>query len=68
MSRRDDLEQNIRECYEIIREYEFIQRDTNRPEERKRSERIIGRQWQLTEEHFAECQLRAIKLYRLMHE
>ena len=54
MSRKDDLEQNIRECYALIRQYEAIQRDTDRPEERRRARRIIDEQWDLIEGYLDE--------------
>jgi hypothetical protein len=54
MSRKDDLDQNIRECYALISQYEAIQRDTDRPEERKRAERIVGEQWELIKGYLDE--------------
>jgi len=61
MSRKDDLETNIRECYALISQYEAIQRDTDRPEERERAERMIGEQWGLIESYLDQyiplCQL-----------
>lgn len=47
MSRKEDLEKNIRESYELIRQYEAIQRDSDRPEERERAERVVDEQWKL---------------------
>jgi len=54
MSRKDDLEQNIRDCYAIINRYEAVQRDTDRPEERDRAGRMIGEQWELVEGYLNE--------------
>jgi tetratricopeptide (TPR) repeat protein len=45
MSRRDDLEQRIREAYDIIREYEEIAQVSDRPEEIQRARRQIEEQW-----------------------
>ena len=41
MSRKGDLEQAIRESYDIIRQYEAIIRTSDRPEEGQRAKRII---------------------------
>lgn len=54
MSRREDLEENIRESYALIGQYEAIQRDTDRPEERRRARRIIDEQWELVEDYLDE--------------
>jgi len=47
VTRNEDLERNIWESYELISEYEAIQRDSDRPEERERAERVIDEQWEL---------------------
>ena len=49
MSRKDHLEQSIRESHAIIREYEGILQTSNRAEERLRAQRQIDRQWRLIE-------------------
>ncbi len=54
MGRKDDLEQNIHECYKLIRQYEAIQRDTDRPEKHKRARRIINEQWELVRGYLDE--------------
>jgi len=54
MSRKEDLEQNIRESYALIGQYEAIQRNTDRPEERKRAKRVIDEQWELIEGYLDE--------------
>ncbi len=54
MSRKDDLEHNIRESYVLIRQYEAVQRDTDRPEERKRAQRVINEQWELIKGYLDE--------------
>jgi formylglycine-generating enzyme required for sulfatase activity/energy-coupling factor transporter ATP-binding protein EcfA2 len=54
VSRKDDLEQAIRESYDIIREYEAIIRTSNRPEEKTRARRIIGEQQSLIERYRVE--------------
>ena len=56
MSRRDDLEQHIRESYELVREYEDIVRTTDRPEERQRAERVIRKQRSLIGVYLGEYQ------------
>jgi len=54
MSRKEDLEQNIRESYALIGQYEAIRRNTDRPEERKRATRIIDEQWELIKGYLDE--------------
>jgi len=54
MGRKDDLEQNIRNCYALIRQYEVIRRDTDRPEECMRAERAAKDQWVLIEGYLGE--------------
>lgn len=54
MARKDDLEQNIRSSYELIKENEDILRTTERPEERQRAARMIGTQWLLIREFLDE--------------
>ena len=60
MNRKNDLEQSIRECYSLISQYEAIRRDTDRPEEHKRAQRIIDEQWDLIrgylDEYLPLCQ------------
>lgn len=58
MSRKDDLEYNILESYDIIREYEAIIRIADRPEEVIRAQRVTQKQWSLIEDYLAEyCNL-----------
>jgi TIR domain len=45
MSRRSDLEASIRRGYQIVREYEAIEVETDRPEERLRAQRMRDEQW-----------------------
>jgi hypothetical protein len=54
MSRREDLENHIRESYGIIREYEAIRQVSDRPEEKQRARRLIDAQWALIEGYLAE--------------
>ena len=61
MSRKDDLEQGIRKSYGIIRQYEEIIRNEDRPEERSRAQSVIDRQWTLIEDYLAEyCTLNLV--------
>jgi tetratricopeptide (TPR) repeat protein len=45
MSRKDDLEHQIRESYDIIHQYEEITQTSDRPEEVQRAEHKIEEQW-----------------------
>ena len=54
MGRKQDLESHIRESYDLIRQYEIMRRETGRPEERKRGERIIDEQWDLIKGYLDE--------------
>ena len=54
MTRKSDLEQHIRESYRLIREYEEIQRTSDRPEEKARARRNIEEQWGLIKGYLAE--------------
>lgn len=47
MSRKTDLEESMRECYEIIVGNEKIRRLSNRPQEKLRAQQIIAEQWDL---------------------
>ena len=47
MSRKDDLENNIRESYQIMDAYQAILRTSERPEEKARARREIEAQWAL---------------------
>jgi hypothetical protein len=53
-SRRADLEQHIRDSYEIIREYERMIQTSDRPEEKLRARRTIEEQWNRVREYLAE--------------
>jgi formylglycine-generating enzyme required for sulfatase activity len=57
VARKDDLEQSIRESYEIIREYEAILRMSIRPEEKARATRQIREHWSLIEQYGVEYRL-----------
>lgn len=54
MSRKDDLEQDIHQSYEIIREYERLIQTSDRPEEKLRARRLIQEQWSLIERQLTE--------------
>lgn len=54
MSRKDDLEINIRESYGLICDYEQIQQNASDPKEKKRAERNITEQWQLIQDYLVE--------------
>jgi len=54
MSRKNDLEENIRASYQLIREFEKIRQDSNDPKERLRAERVIAEQWELIKGYLAE--------------
>lgn len=54
MGRRNDLERHIRESYAIIRQYEEIERTSDRPKEKARARRNIEEQWNLVEEYARE--------------
>lgn len=56
MGRKDDLESHIRESYDFIRQYEEIERTSDRPQEKARARREIGEQWELIKGHLAEYQ------------
>jgi hypothetical protein len=56
MSRRDTLRANIAQSERLISEYEAIVRDTSRPEERMRAERILAEQRDLIRRHLEEYQ------------
>jgi tetratricopeptide (TPR) repeat protein len=64
MSRRDDLEQRIRESYDIVREYEEIVQVSDRPEEVKRARHQIDEQWSRVREplvqYLAICRRRGL--------
>jgi hypothetical protein len=53
-SPRTDLEQDIRESYALIREYEDIVRTTDRPEEKARARRIIEEQQTLIQGYLVQ--------------
>jgi hypothetical protein len=54
LSRRADLEQSIRECYGIIRDYEKIIETTDRPEVKARARREMDEQWELVRGYLDE--------------
>ena len=59
MTRREDLEENVRQSYQLIREYEDILRLSADPREKARARRAIEEQWALIEgylnEHLPLC-------------
>jgi len=54
MARKDDLENSIRESYDIIRDYEAIVHTSERPEEKARARRVVREQWTNVEKYLAE--------------
>jgi len=54
MSRKDDLERNIRESYDLIRKDEEIIRLSDRPREQRRAQREIEELWTLIAGYLAE--------------
>lgn len=54
MVRKADLEQSIRESYQIVHQYESIIRTSDRPEEKLRARRVTAEQWQLVRDYLAE--------------
>lgn len=54
MGRKEDLEQNIRESYELIREYEAVIRTSSEPIEKARARRGIEEQRLLIEGYLGE--------------
>lgn len=54
MSRRTDLEVSIHRSYQIVRDYEAIESDSGRPEERLRARRVRDEQWRLIDGQLAE--------------
>ncbi len=57
MSRKSDLESNIRESYSLIREYEKIDLDSENPKEQRRSKRIIDEQWDSIKKNLHEYRI-----------
>jgi hypothetical protein len=68
MGRKDDLERHIRESHDIVRQYEEIERTSDRPEERARARRNIEGQWELIEGHLAEYRTICQRLGRPLAE
>jgi len=54
MPRKDDLEHSIHSSYDIIHEYIDIIQTSNRPEERRRAQGEIDRQWDLVDGYLVE--------------
>jgi hypothetical protein len=54
MSRKTDLEEHIRESYNLIREYEDIRRLSDDPKEQARAQRAIEGQWNLVKGYLDE--------------
>ncbi len=54
MSRQTDLENNIRESYDLIHQYESIVRLSSDPKEKARVRRNIQEQWGLIQEYLEE--------------
>jgi hypothetical protein len=68
MSLYTDLEQHIRQSYELIKQYEDIIRLSNKPKEQARSRRVINEQWQLIKHYLAEYILLCENLHLAMPE
>ncbi len=66
MTRKEALEENIRQSYQLIREYEDIQRLSADPKEKARARRAIEEQWALIQGYLDEylpiCQQRGALL------
>jgi hypothetical protein len=66
MSRKTDLEEHVRESYQLVREYEDILRLTADPKERLRARRALQEQWEYIGDYLAEyaslCQRSAAAL------
>jgi hypothetical protein len=60
--RKTDLEQHIRACYGIVREYEEMVQTSDRPEEKLRAQREIGEQWALVRGYLDEYRALALGL------
>ena len=54
MSRKDDLEKSIHQCYQLVREFEIIRQDTENPKEKRRAERAIAEQWEFIKGYLPE--------------
>jgi hypothetical protein len=54
MTRKSDLEAHIRQSYQLVREYEEIERLSADPKERARAQRAIDEQWALLRGYLAE--------------
>jgi hypothetical protein len=54
VSRKTDLEEHIRESYDLVREYEAIIQTSSDPKEKARSQRAIAEQWELIEGSLTE--------------
>jgi hypothetical protein len=68
VSRKDDLERHVRESYEIIRQYEEIDRTSDRPQEKARARREIEEQWALVKGHLATYQILCQRLGKPLAE
>jgi hypothetical protein len=68
MSIYTDLEQHIRDSYELIKQYEDIIKVSNNPKEQARSRRAINEQWQLIKDYLAEYTLLSNKLHLAIPE
>lgn len=54
MTRRDDLETGVRECYQLVREYEVIRDESDDPKVKRRSQRAIDDQLRLIKDYLTE--------------
>ena len=54
MTRKSDLEAHIRQSYQLVCEYEDIERLSEDPKERARAQRAIDEQWALLRGYLAE--------------
>jgi hypothetical protein len=68
MSRKDDLERRIRDSYDIICQYKDIAHTSDRPDEVRRAEREIDRQWHLIQADFTQYRTLCQRLGRPMAE
>jgi hypothetical protein len=68
VGRKDDLEHHICESYDFIRQYEEIERTSDRPPEKARARREIEEQWRLVKGYIAEYQILCQRLGKPLAE
>jgi len=54
MGRKEDLEQHIRQSYDLIRQYEEVVQNSPYPQAQNRARRAIEEQWSLIEDYWNE--------------